>query len=388
MERKHHHSHSDRQHGAGAEHDRHDGGTGRDPGRRVGGGGSRELLASEDEDLQDEGKEAAADEDGGPVAEASAKKLTKATIKQQVRNASEAVKENECSIARGTYDTLKEPDDGKSRSAGFFGTLFHGLTDVGVSTLLSKINPGTAVGAALFAVYNAAKAEVAKQLPKPDAKNKVVASEFVESYVRHIISEWRKSADRLEVQMQGRSKKMLLSLRKQMRKLVDKTTIDNPKIKDSLLTAWVAALNREHKQEDKSRDYTSETSGRLHLVGVNVFPPGKGQKAGEQIHGLTARVDGTGSIRTRIGLRRLGAVQVPVTVAGLTMPDRSVFSFGIGPSDNGVPTMGPTQEGAQDGLKRYGGLQKLWDKMKGQKVDDLVGDNKNGGKNDAIQGGD
>jgi hypothetical protein len=385
MERKHHHSHSDRQHGAGAEHDRHDGGTGRDPGRRVGGGGDRELLASEDEDLQDQDKEAAEDEDGEPVAEAAAKKLTKATIKQQVRNASEAVKENEFSIARGTYDTLKEPDDGKSRSAGFFGTLFHGLTDVGVSTLLSKINPGTAVGAALFAVYNAAKSEVAKQL-KPDATNKVVASEFVESYVRLLNAEWLKSADRLEVEMQNRSKKTLLAMRKQMRRLVAKTTIDNPKIKDSLLTAWVAALNREHKKEDSSRDYLSETSGRLHLVGVVVTPPSKGVEADEQIHGLTARVDGTGSIRSRIGLRTLGAVKVPVTVAG-QLANRSVFSFGIGPS-NTEPTLGPHQKGAEAGLAKYGGITKLWNKMKGEKVDDLVGDNKKGGKNDEIQAGD
>ena len=387
MERKHRHSHSGPQHAAGAEQDRHDGGTGRDPGRRVGGGGGRELSASEDEDLQDEDKETAEDKDAGPVAEAAARGLSKGVIKQHVRNAWEAVRENEASIARGTYDTLKEPDDGKTRTAGFFGTLFHGLTDVGVSTLLSKINPGTAVGAALFAVYNAAKSEIAKQLPKPDNPRKIVASDFVEQYVRHINTQWHKGADRLEIRMENRSKKMLLALRKRMRELAHKTSIDNTKIRDSMLTAWVAALNQEHKQEDKSRDFLTETSGRLHLVGVVLTAPSRGVKADEQIHGLTARLDGTGSIRSRIGLRTLGAVKVPVTVAGRFV-EEGIFSFGIGPSDNGVPTLGPHQKGAEGALARYGGLTKLWNKMKGEKVDDLVGDNKKGGKTDDILGGD
>jgi hypothetical protein len=57
-------------------------------------------------------------------------------------------------------------------------------------------------------------------------------------------------------------------------------------------------------------------------------------------------------------------------------------------SDKGVPTLGPHQKGAEGALERYGGLTKLWNKMKGEKVDDLVGDNKKGGKNDEIQSGD
>jgi hypothetical protein len=410
MERKHHHEDTKRGHanggtgaheGGGHDGGRHDGGHGPAPGRRAGTGGV-ELAASGgdlDED-QDAAKEPDAAEDhdaadgeaGGAVAQAAAKGDSKGVIKSHTRNAWTAVRENEASIARGTYDTLKEPDDGKARSSGFFGTLFNGLIDVGVAQLLAKVSPTTAAGAALFAVYNAAKSEVTKRLPKPDNPNKVVASEFVEQYVRYLNAGWLTSADELDSRMEKLSKKSLLTLRKRMRELVRKTTIDNPKIKDALLTGWVAALNREHKQQDPSNDFVTETSGRLHLTGVHVMPPGKGQSSGEQIHGLTARVDGTGSIRQRFGLRTLGAVQVPVSVAGLTMPDRSVFSFGVGTDQQ--PKPGPMNVGATGGLKKYGGgdvtsgLAKLWGKMRGAKVNDLVGDNKPGGKTEGILAGD
>jgi hypothetical protein len=157
-----------------------------------------------------------------------------------------------------------------------------------------------------------------------------------------------------------------------------------------MLNAWLSALNQEHKREEPARDYLSDTSGRLHLTGVTVRPPGDGHKSDEQIHGLTARVDGTGAIRRRLGPRTLSAVKVPVTVAGHLF-EYGAFSFGVGSDQD--PKLGPHNVGAETGLKKYGGgdvksgLTKLWNKMKGAKVDDLVGDNKTGGKTDDILGG-
>lgn len=361
---------------------------------RRGASEDRELLGSDEDSLRDEDEDAAEDEDAGARAAAATGGSSPSVIKQQIRNAWEAVRENEASIARGIYDRLKEQPGADKRSAGFFGTLFNGLAGVGVAQLLSSLHPGTAVGATLIAVFDAAKTSVAAKLPSAGSRSKIVHSDFIEQYVRHINAGWLQGADLLETRMDRYSKKRLLSLRSHMRSLARKSNVDNGTIQDKMLNAWMRALNQEHKQEEKSNDFATETSGRLHLTGVDIRPPPPGQPEkgfDERIFSLSASLDGTGTLRNRLLTRRLHGVGVPVTVAG-NVPEWGDFSFGIGPSDR-APKPGPTEENARFALRRYASdedwtaaLPKIWNKMKNHTVDELVGTRKSGGKTDQIQG--
>lgn len=171
-----------------------------------------------------------------------------------------------------------------------------------------------------------------------------------------------------------------------MRRLARESAREGVDIGDKVLNAWLRALNQEHKREDSSKDFATETSGRLHLERVTILPPEvtSDNKFDEQIHNLSGYLDGTGTIRNRLLGRRLDRVQVPVTVSGV-VSTYGTFSFGIGPSDD-APKAGPHESGVELGLERYGGLGKLWNKMKTHTVGDLVGNNKPGGRTDDVQG--
>jgi hypothetical protein len=378
MEREHHRKRDDRKAGDAVEPERQQGGGGR--------GGAGRGREDEDDDAGDE---------SGPEAEAAGVRPSREDIEDNIKDAWQAVKQNEASIVRGLYDRLKEDKDaGKKRSSGFFGSLFNDLTTAGVSHLLSKVHPSAAVATVLTAVFSAAKAGISEKLAAERGGSKILASEFLEAYVRdHITAGWLAGADRLESRMNKLGKKGLRSLRKHMRTLAHDSSREGAQITDKVLNAWMHALNQEHKRQDPSRDFETETSGRLHLAGVEIVPPTDLEPRkgfDERIHSLTAHLDGTGEIRNQLLKRRLDNTKVPVSVAGhiSTFGD---FSFGVG--SDGVPKAGPMDPGMQLPLLRYGkgddwtnGLKKLWNKMKVHQVGELVGNNKSGGQTDEIQG--